>query len=168
LRGKFIREALLCQHVPPPPPNVPLVLPEPTDGTPMTKRQRLEAHRSVAVCASCHELMDPLGLPLESFDAVGRYRTTDNGLPIDPSGQFDGTPVADARELGLVMASNRTLAECLVRKYYTYAVGHTERDVDASVIQALTQSFQAAGHRLQSLILDVITSEAFASVAPQL
>ncbi len=167
LRGRFIREALTCVEVPPPPPNATLVLPESTPDTPMTKRQRLEMHRSSPTCAGCHGLMDPMGLPLESFDAIGRFRTTDNGLPIDPSGEFDGTPVADARELGLIMSQSDTVANCIVRKYYSYAVGHEERDVDASVIQNLTQSFEAAGYRLRSLMLDIVTSDAFASVLPQ-
>jgi hypothetical protein len=168
LRGKFIREALMCQPVDPPPGNIPLELPEPPVDAPMTKRQRLEAHRATAVCASCHNKMDPMGLPLENFDAIGRFRTTDHGLPIDASGEFDGTPVADARALGMVMSSSDTVAACLARKYYSYAVGHEERDVDASVVQALAASFKASGYRLRPLILEIVTSEAFGSVAPQL
>jgi hypothetical protein len=112
-------------------------------------------------------MMDPLGLPLESFDAIGRYRTTDHGLPIDPSGDFDGAPVADARDLGFVVAASPTVAECLVRKYYPYAVGHEERDVDGSVINALAASFQASGFRLRDLVVDIVAHEAFSSVAPQ-
>ena len=80
LRGKFIRESLTCQTVPPPPPGVNTAAVDAPTSTPMTKRQRLELHRSAAGCAVCHALMDPLGLPLESFDAIGKYRTTDNGL----------------------------------------------------------------------------------------
>lgn len=168
LRGKFIREALMCQHIDPPPPGVSVVIPESADGTPMTKRQRLEMHRTSAVCASCHGLMDPMGLPLESFDAIGRYRTTDQGLPIDPSGEFDGTPVADARELGMAMSISDRVAACIVRKYYSYAVGHEDRDVDEVVVQELSQSFDAAGRRFRPLILDVVSHDAFAAVAPQL
>jgi hypothetical protein len=167
LRGKFIREAIMCQEVEPPPGDVALELPEPTDDAPKTKRQRLADHSTVPVCAGCHGLMDPMGLPLETFDAIGRYRTLDYGLPIDPSGNFDGTPVADARELGTVMSASETVAACLVRKYYSYALGHVVRDVDATVIQALTESFHAAGYRLRPLILDITAGEAFAAVAPQ-
>ena len=100
LRGKFIREALLCTPIPSPPGDVDIVLEDPPADMPLTKRQRLEMHRTEAGCAGCHQFMDPLGLPLETFDAIGRYRTTDHGLPIDPSGDFDGQPVADARGLG--------------------------------------------------------------------
>jgi hypothetical protein len=167
LRGKFMREALLCTPAQPPPGDVDIVLEDPPPDQPMTKRQRLEMHRTEPACAGCHWMMDPLGLPLETFDSIGRYRTTDHGLPIDPSGDFDEQPVADARELGMVVASNPSVAQCLVRKYYSYAVGHEERPVDGSVVNALADSFQATGFKLRELVLDVVTHDAFSSVAPQ-
>lgn len=168
LRGKFIREAILCEHVPLPPEGVALEIPESVEGTATTKRQRLELHRTNPTCAGCHAMMDPLGLPLESFDAIGRYRTTEQGLPIDPSGEFDGVPVADSRELGSVMSQSDTVAECIVRKYYSYSMGHPQRDVDEIVIRELATSFSASGHRLRALIRDIATSDAFSVVAPQL
>lgn len=168
LRGKFMRDALMCSPIPPPPGDVDVVLEEPPANMPQTKRQRLELHRTAPACAGCHSMMDPLGLPLESFDAIGRFRTTDRGLMIDPSGDFDGQPVADARALGLTIASSATVAQCLVRKYYSYAVGHQERDVDGSVLNALAASFQASGYQLRELVLDVVTNDAFSTVAPQL
>ncbi|MGK4003952.1 DUF1592 domain-containing protein [Sorangium sp. So ce1036] len=167
LRGKFMREALMCTTVPPPPGNVDLVLEDPPADKPLTKRQRLELHRTAPACAGCHGLMDPLGLPFENFDAIGRYRTTDHGLPIDPSGNFDGEDVADARDLGMTISSSDAVARCLVRKYYAYAAGHEERVVDRSVLDTLTASFEASGFKLRELILDVVTHEAFSSVAPQ-
>jgi len=168
LRGKFMREALMCTPISPPPGDVDIVLEDPPADQPMTKRQRLEIHRTNDTCAGCHAMMDPLGLPLENFDAIGRYRTTDHGLPIDPSGDFDGAPVADARDLGFVVASSGAVAQCLVRKYYSYAVGHEERNVDGSVVNALAASFQASGFKLRDLVIDVVAHEAFSSVAPQL
>lgn len=168
LRGKFMRDALMCSPIPPPPGDVDVVLEEPPANMPQTKRQRLELHRTAPACAGCHSMMDPLGLPLETFDAIGRFRTTDRGLMIDPSGDFDGQPVADARALGLTVASSATVAQCLVRKYYSYAVGHQERDVDGSVLNALAASFQASGYQLRELVLDVVTNDAFSTVAPQL
>ena len=167
LRGKFMRESLMCQRIPPPPGNVNVSLPDPPSDMPMTKRQRLEVHRTDDTCAGCHKFMDPLGLPLESFDAIGKYRTTDHGLPIDPSGEFDGKMVADARGLGAAAAASTTVANCLVRRFYTYAVGHEERYVDGSVLNTLAASFQASGYKLRELILEVVTNEAFSSVAPQ-
>ncbi|MGK3962007.1 DUF1592 domain-containing protein [Sorangium sp. So ce118] len=167
LRGKFMRDALMCTPIPPPPGDVALELPEPPADKPLTKRQRLEAHRTAPACAACHSYMDPLGLPLETFDAIGRYRTTDHGLPIDPSGDFDGEPVADARELGMTVSASDEVARCLVRKYYSYAAGHEERAVDGRVLNTLAASFEASGFNLRELVLDVVTNEAFSSVAPQ-
>jgi hypothetical protein len=167
LRGKFMRESLMCLTVPPPPPGVNQgAVDQPTD-VPMTRRQRLEMHRAAAACAGCHALMDPLGLPLESFDAIGKYRTTDNGLPVDPTSSFDGQPVADSRALGAVASQSVAVAQCLVRKYYAYAVGHEERDADGSVLNSLATAFKAAGFKMRDLILAVVSSDAFATVAPQ-
>ena len=112
--------------------------------------------------------MDPLGLPLESFDAIGRYRTTENGLMIDPSGEFDGTVVADSKELGVAVGASETVAHCITERYYSYAVGHAVRDVDGSVVNDLYAAFAASGYKLPQLTLDVAGHDAFASVAPQL
>jgi hypothetical protein len=167
LRGKFMRESLMCLTVPPPPKGVNQgAVDQPTD-VPMTRRQRLEQHRKDPSCAGCHALMDPLGLPLESFDAIGKYRTTDNGLPVDPSGAFDGQAVADARGLGAVVGQSATVAQCLVRRYYTYAVGHAERDVDGSVLNTVATAFKASGFKMRDLILAVVTNDAFSTVTPQ-
>ena len=162
-----MREAIMCQHVQPPPPGVALDLMEPTEEMPMTKRQRLARHSEDAVCAGCHAEMDPLGLPFESFDAIGEHRTLDRGLPIDPSGDFDGVAVADSVELGRVMSSSDLVADCLVRKYYSYAVGHEVRDVDESVTDALSASFSSSGYRLKQLILELVANEAFSTVTAQ-
>jgi hypothetical protein len=167
LRGKFISEAFLCQPVDPPPGDVDIVLEDPPDDAPLTKRQRLDAHRSIPACAGCHAMMDPMGLALENFDAIGRYRTTDRGLPIDASGDFELVPVADARELGLVAAQSMTVANCMARKYHAYAVGHEERAVDGTVVNDVALSFQGSGYKLRDLILSVVTHDGFSAVAPQ-
>jgi hypothetical protein len=167
LRGKFIRESLMCLTVPPPPPGVnTAAVDQPTD-VPMTKRQRLEAHRAASGCAACHALMDPLGLPLESYDAIGAYRTTDNGLPVDPTSTFDGQAIADSKGLGVVASQSVTVAQCLVQKYYSYAMGYQQRDVDGSVLNTLMTAFNASGYKLRDLILAIVTNDAFSTVAPQ-
>lgn len=168
LRGKFIRDALMCKTVPPPPPNVSPTFADPPAGVKWTKRQRLEAHRADTVCAACHGLMDPLGIPLESFDAIGRYRTMDNGLPVDPTSQVDGVNVANAREMGEAMSASDAVKTCMVRRYYTYAMGHEERDVDASVETALVTAFAGSGYKLRDLVVATATHDAFTAVAPQL
>ncbi|MCA9544966.1 MAG: DUF1592 domain-containing protein, partial [Myxococcales bacterium] len=88
-RGSFIRKALLCDVIPPPPADVDTTLPEPEEGL-LTLRERLAEHAANPTCAGCHAIMDPIGLGLEQFDGVGRFRTTENGGVIDPSGELDG------------------------------------------------------------------------------
>jgi hypothetical protein len=112
--------------------------------------------------------MDPLGLPLESFDAIGKYRTTDNGLPVDPTSTFEGQPIADSRALGVAASHSISVAQCLVQKYYAYATGHPLRDADGSVLNALATAFNSSGFKMRDLILTAVTSDAFSSVAPQL
>lgn len=167
LRGKFIREWLMCKTVPPPLEGVALVLPDADPNNPTTKRQRLDAHRKAAVCAGCHALMDPMGLPLENFDAIGRYRTTENGLMIDPSGDVNGVPVANARAMGEAMAQSKPMAACMVRRFHAYAMGHDERDVDGTVVNDLISSFETSGYKLRDLVLATVTHDAFSTVAPQ-
>jgi len=167
LRGKFIREWLMCKPVPPPPAGVNFMLAEPPSDMPRTKRQRLEAHRTDPTCAGCHGLMDPMGLPLENFDAIGRYRTMDHGLPIDSSGNVDGVAVADARAMSAAFAESKSIANCMVRRFYSYAVGYDDRDVDGSVVNSLAASFESSGYQLRDLLVATVTHDAFSSVAPQ-
>jgi len=167
LRGKFIREALMCGTIQPPPGNVnTAVVDVPTD-VPTTKRQRLEQHRTDAGCKGCHAMMDPLGLPLETYDALGKYRTTENGLQIDPSGTFDGVDVADSHALGVAASQSVTVAQCLARRYFDYAMGYKDRPEDGTVLNALAKAFNASGYKMRDLILAVVTNDAFSTVAPQ-
>ncbi len=172
LRGKFLSEAFLCTPIEPPPGDVNTDLPEPPDDMPMTRRQQLTMHSTNPTCAGCHVMMDPMGFPFENFDAIGRYRTMDHGLPVDASGEFplsDGAllPVADAKEFAVAASTSELVARCMLRKYYSYAMGYKEREVDAAAIESLYQSFQASGFKLRDLVLTVVTHEAFASVAAQ-
>jgi hypothetical protein len=172
LRGKFLSEAFLCTPIQPPPGDVSTDIPEPPDDMPMTRRQQLSMHSTNPTCAGCHMMMDPMGFPFENFDAVGRFRTLDHGLPVDASGEFplsDGTllPVADATEFAIAASTSDLVARCMLRKYYSYAMGYKERDVDAAAIEALYESFRASGFKLRDLILNLATHEAFASVAAQ-
>ena len=172
LRGKFISEAFLCTPIEPPPGDVNTDIPEPPSDMPKTRRQQLTEHSTNPTCAGCHMSMDPMGFPFENFDGIGRYRTTDHGLPVDTSGGFplsDGNqvPVANASEFGAAAAASDLVAECMVRRYYEYAMGYKERDVDRVVVDALTASFEASGFKLRDLIVSVATNEAFAAVAAQ-
>jgi len=161
LRGRFIREELLCQPVPPPPDNVNTQLKDPPPGVVYTKREKLNLHRSQAVCASCHGFMDPLGFPLESFDAVGAYRATEAGKPVDASGSledqtFNGLP-------GLAEALKKTpeVASCMVKHLYRYSTGAAESPGEDTAVEQLSTRFSSTGYRLRSLFLELVSSEGF-------
>ncbi|MFL5307226.1 MAG: DUF1588 domain-containing protein, partial [Polyangia bacterium] len=165
-RGKFIRQILLCRTIPDPPANVNLMLPDPPAGVVLTKRQKLTNHEAVATCAVCHKLMDPLGLTLENFDAIGGLRTTDQGLSIDVSGNLDGTAFNGPVELGQVLASQPATADCLVRNFYRYGTGHVETASEQPVLDALKAQFRSGGYHVRDLLLAIVTSDGFRYVAP--
>ena len=148
-RGKFIRQILLCQTIPDPPANVNLMLPDPPAGVVLTKRQKLTNHEAVASCAVCHKLMDPLGLTLENFDAIGGLRSTDQGLPIDVSGNLDGMAFNGPIELGQALASQPATADCLVRNFYRYGTGHVETASEQPVLDALKAQFRSGGYHVR-------------------
>ena len=164
-RGKFIREVILCQTIPPPPNNVSTVFVDPPAGVVYTKREKLTMHQSIPSCATCHKLMDPLGLTLENFDAIGKYRTTDQGKDIDVSGSLDGTDFNGPIELGQTIAKNPAAASCMVKSLYRYATGHVEVPSEASVVSDLANRFQSNGYHLRDLMLDLVATDGFRSVA---
>jgi hypothetical protein len=166
LRGKFVRERVLCQSIPAPPNDVSTTVPEPDPDAP-TMRDRLELHRSVPRCAGCHALMDPIGLAFENFDAIGAYRETDNGHELDTSGDIDGATFADPKELAALLTGLPSASECLVRQLYRYAVAHVETSGELPVIQALSQSFADAGHSFPQLLRAVVQSDGFRYAATQ-
>jgi hypothetical protein len=157
LRGVFIRTELMCESVPPPPPDVSGELPPSPAGV-ETQRQRLERHRTDPGCAGCHQLMDPMGLALENFDAVGAYRATDFGLPLDVSGDLDGAPFDGPLELAALIHDDPRVAACVARRFGEHALG---RELSGSVAGALYDRFAESGHRFTSLVEAVVTSEAF-------
>jgi len=168
-RGLTVRRVVMCQSIPPPPPDVEADLPEPGEGEPMTKRQMLEEHRTDPVCATCHNFTDPIGLALESYDALGGFRATDQGLAIDPSGDLDGTPFADAAALGTLLADNSATSDCVVRNLYRYASGHIEQPLEQPTIDELTTELVDNGHDLPAAIAALARSESFrfANLSPE-
>jgi len=161
LRGRFIRQFLMCQDVPPPPAGVETTLPEPSNG-PQTLRQRLETlHLADAQCAGCHVQMDPLGFGFENFDAIGAYRTMDNGLPIDASGVLDGKSFKNAKDLSRLIAENPKFAQCLTVMMFRHAAGHLEsRGEEVSLIDVY-ETFVSSGYDFKTLVTAVVTSDAF-------
>ena len=167
-RGRFVRAKLLCQDVPPPPEGVTTELEEPDADRPMTLRERLEVHRLDPVCASCHDLMDPLGFALEHFDPVGRWRALDNGLPIDATGNVDGVAIDGAAELGEAVAAHPEFARCVARRLYRHASGQLEGFGELGAVAALGEDFVTDGYRFRALVLRIVTSDAFRYAAPPL
>lgn len=166
LRGKFIRERLLCDPVPQPPVGVNTAIPEPSPDA-LTLRARLLAHQEVAYCAGCHRRLDGIGLGLEEFDGLGRFRDLENGVPIDASGDVDGQPFGDALELGQTIHDDPRFAECLVRQVYRVASGHIETEGEAGTIRALFIDFGTHGYSLRHLMEEVVVSDAFRRATPQ-
>lgn len=164
LRGAFVRKVLLCQLVPPAPVGLNTALPEPTE-TARTLRERNVVHLTDPGCAACHSRMDPIGLGLENFDGIGRYRSEDNGAVIDASGELDGVPFTDAWSLAQAVHDHPDVPRCLVRSLYRYATNAQEVPSEAPLIDALTANFQASGHRIQNLMLELVTSGAFQQVS---
>jgi hypothetical protein len=166
LRGKFVRERVLCQSIPAPPNNVVTIIPEPNPDAP-TMRERLAAHREVASCAACHALMDPIGLAFENFDAIGRYRDTDDGHALDTSGDLDGATFADPKQLASLLRGLPEASDCLVRQLYRYAVAHVESAGEIPVIDALAQDFERSDYGFAELLSAVVQSDGFRYAAAQ-
>jgi len=166
LRGRFVREVLMCQSVPNPPPNVNTNLPTPPTGVMLSRRQQLEQHRSSASCAACHSLMDPIGLAFENFDAIGQYRDTDRGLPIDASGNLDGAAFAGPRELGQRLQDSPAVHQCMMRNLYRYVLGENESSGGESWIAELEHQFDQSGQRFTDFVLAFVTSDLFRFATP--
>jgi hypothetical protein len=168
-RGDFVFSRLLCQTVPPPPPDVPSLPEEGTEG--LTLRQRLEQHRADPNCATCHSLMDPIGFGLENYDAIGAYRTSEGSLPIDATGTLpDGTPFDGALELSAALAGDGNFGRCLTKKFMTFAIGRLvlNQAEDNAWVDTLSARAAAGDNSLRSIVGSVILSEDFRSRrAPQ-
>ena len=160
-RGRGLRETLLCQHVPDPPPNVSFELFENATAERRTARQRLDAHNTNPICAGCHRLTDPLGLVFERFDGAGQYRLTENGAPIDPSGEVNRLPVTDAIDLGYRLREDPALTSCLVSRTYSYATGQEVEPADRPLLRYLETRFEQDGYLFPELLHTIATSRAF-------
>jgi len=186
-RGIFVRERLLCQHVPPPPPGVITTLPDPlADQPPKGRRQLMNEHVENPSCASCHRLMDPIGFGFEHFDAVGGWREKEmiqmprraggggggggrGGPPpvpveINAQGEIAGLPnstFSGARELGAILAESPVCQECVVRQMFRYSYGRLETASDEQTIDDLFARFKGSGFRFKNLLVALVQSPEF-------
>lgn len=164
LRGKYVRERILCELVPPPPPGVVTEI-EPSGEMPRTLRERLEEHRTNPACAACHASIDPPGFLFEGFDSIGARRTHDHGVPVDTSGELDGAPLRDGRDLGAILAEDPRVTMCLTRQLWRHAHARLETDGEEAAIVALERAFARSGYRFRDLLIELAISDAFRSVA---
>jgi hypothetical protein len=162
IRGKWILENILGTPPPPPPPNVP-ALKDNTVSAKLPVRERLAQHRADPACASCHELMDPVGFSLENFDAVGRWRDLEGGRPVDAAG---GLP--DGRRFTGVAGLERGLLDrpevfvgTMTEKLLTYAIGRGHEHFDAPAVRKIVRDAKADDFRFSSLILGIVNSTPF-------
>jgi hypothetical protein len=166
LRGKWVIDELLCASVPPPPADVDLGAVSMADQEGLTQRQALERHRADPKCFSCHQMMDPIGLGLENYDAIGVYRTTDAGMPIDATGELPGgATFAGAKELSARLAESPDFARCAARKLYSYALGRPPQEgaghLDGPTLEALTQTLIDSGYSFNDLVARIVQSPTF-------
>jgi hypothetical protein len=166
-RGRFVRINLLCEEVPPPPPGVDTTLPEVEAGQPaQTLRERLEAHRENPQCVTCHQMMDPIGFGLEHFDAVGAWRDSDRGLPIDDVTDLDGKPFQGGVELGQLMAELTEVGQCVARRFYQHANGRLDDKNERQLVAEVIQSFMASDYNFKELVLATVLNAGFRYAAP--
>jgi hypothetical protein len=157
-RGVFVLNALLCAPPPAPPPGVAQVAPV-TPST-HTTRERFEAHVSNAMCQGCHSVIDGLGFGFEQFDAIGAYRTTENGYPVDTSGTLDGQSFVGATELSQRLLAGDEMRSCFTKQMYRFAMGTPEDLRTAQSLDAATKTFTTASP-IEALVLSIVESDLF-------
>ncbi len=173
-RGLFIRESFLCQQVPQPPPGVNTTLPAQEEAKPRTNREQLALHLANPACASCHQLIDPIGYGLEKYDGIGGFREqmrveipTFNRrqnaksvmVPINSSGWVTGIQQSEfstPRELGKILAGSPQCQECVVKQFFRYASGRHEEPGDKAVIRRASDDFRASGYRFQEMVVSLV------------
>ncbi len=180
-RGLFVREHFLCQHVADPPPGVSTVLPPLDEAKPQTNRQRLGVHTTNPTCASCHNLIDPIGFGLEKFDAIGGRREKAKllfypldrkskepprkvELELDTKGWVAGiedSKFSSPRELGAILARTPQCQECVVKQFFRYVSGRLETAADRPLIRKVYQDFRESGFHFQQMVVSMMIAREF-------
>jgi hypothetical protein len=163
-RGLFMRRSILCQDLPPPPAGV-VIPPLPPVAAGLSTRDRLDQHTKSALCASCHNLIDPPGFALENFDQVGRHRSADSGKPTDTSGTMSSAgdlngDFATGTDLLSRIAQSQEVKGCFAQKYFEYAVSRFVASEDACSVDGLKRSFVPSGDLL-ALVVSIVNTDSF-------
>jgi len=163
-RGVWVRERMLCQHLPPPPNDVVIEPPDPDPNA--TTRERFAQHTEDAACSGCHSLIDPIGFGFEHYDAIGRFRTEENGRPVDASGtlanlvdQAQVGPYDGAVELADKLLASTDFRECVAHQWTTFALGREPNEADECSMEGIRQSL--ADGDLRELLVAIATSDSF-------
>jgi hypothetical protein len=169
-RGVFVREKLLCQPIDPPPPDVVIEPPPASPGR--TTRERFAIHTENEQCAACHVLIDPIGFGFEAYDALGRFRTSENGAPIDDAGElaFTNDAIIEGRydgalELSQKLAGSPQVRDCVMGQAFTFAMGRVPDAADQCALDEISARF-ADGGSLREMLVAIAVSKAFRTVAP--
>jgi hypothetical protein len=162
LRGKWVLDNLLCTEIPPPPPNVPELESGEADQT-LNVRERLAEHRTNPQCASCHQILDPIGLGLENFDAIGGYRESYSaGDAVDASGMLPtGESFDGLFELTGLLADDPRLVDCATEKLLTYALSREVVESDQPYADEIRTRAEAAGGSVRALLAEIVRSDLF-------
>ena len=166
IRGKAIRELLLCQKVPDPPGDVDFALFNDPNSPVKTARQRLEAHSTAPTCAGCHKVTDPIGLGLEHFDGIGQMREDEQGEIINTAGDLDGIAYKDAAGLAQAIHDNPSTTTCVVNRLAAYAMGRSLANSDKELVNYLQTSFSRDGYRFRELMQTIAISDALYAIKP--
>lgn len=163
-RGKFVRERLLCQTLQPPPNNIKIEAPEVDPNA--TTREQFAEHSDNPACAGCHLKMDPIGFGLEAYDALGRYRETDHGLPVDASGEITDTldidgPFDGAPELAERLGRSAEVRQCVATQWFRFGYGRVEKEADACSMKTVQEAFAASGYDVRELLVALTQTPAF-------
>ena len=166
-RGKFVRERIFCQGLPPPPQNVVITAPVITPNS--TTRQRFIQHEAEPACAGCHTLIDPIGLVFENFDAIGQWRDKEQGIAIDVSGDLTSTdvtgPLNGVVEMAGKIAQSPEAASCFARQWFRFAFGRADSAADDARIATITTSFREMDEKVQDLLVTLTTTPDFRFLA---
>jgi hypothetical protein len=157
-RGKFILNQVLCRTVSPPPPEI-VAMFQPLDLS-QTARDQLTEHRTNAVCATCHKMLDPLGLPFEHFDGMGRWRDTDRGMAIDVTGNIDDKPFDGVPQMAQLLSDMPEARACYASQWMRFSEGKLNADTDQSYIDWLMTRF-SRNTRVVDLIAAIVGSDSF-------
>jgi len=162
-RGKFIRVGLLCQSLPAPPANVPMLAPPQPN---LTTRERVAAHSADAACSGCHSLIDPLGFGLENYDGIGKFRLNEGGKAVDTAGQFTSTldldgPFTGGIELATKLAASQEAKQCVTQRAYGWAFGRSALDTERPVVNAIATPLGLTGLDIREVVVAIAQSDNF-------